>query len=777
MWLISHIFFSLFISCISFDVIPLSNFMQKNIKFSKGDYYVFSYKNEGGINSEVAIILKQIGSGYHTLGVYIYLDKSSITQKSDKFINYYKSLTDYIGFYNLITDEKLTGTFYIVISEEDNRATEGYFILKIHESGAPPFNIPKNIFYDYFKISSTNNLTYIFHMRVNNHKYLRYDIQQFRYIGSSITIYDSNNNMIFRNPEKESFKGYIELENNNSYLKIYIKLAKYDSRSYFHFFMSISDYYNIIPLDIDTENFQLFPSFSYLNLLLDTSSLDKSYRIKVEFSHSGSSNLNVKILGYESDEPKIIQNTTGKNLSQMDYKSLRSKGEPDYFYILQDNNLFKRVILKIALNYGYDKFIIRYGEKEFYYGKNVLASCMFGIGLSIPNIFMQLFRKSLKQHIAPWYSLTMNILLHFAYGNLFAKPFHIGGNNSLIIGIVFFALYIIILLCFTCFACDEKQKNKTIFNQLYHSSKEFEELRILEDLINDNRKLPPKILIKATAEHDESREVLKEFEPYQQAVYANDFHVWSDGHISNFRHFDHFAINYDHVNNYYSEWKRVDEGGGKISGKQGKGDSINKFVKDKEIKTVETWNETIEYKYISWKDDSKIFKLTPDKSILNVKFDYKLIFNISGIEGKKRTIDELCTKGKKIDTTVHYKEYYSCDKMVFKGRCYVNREEYMRIKEANKKKYLYIGIVLFILGYSSIMDCLFYFEEGDNDTFIIEKLISDEDDCSAQYMEEDKNLQLIRYENLKKEEIKFERDWKLHNGKDGNKYTDPLLYS
>ena len=776
MWLISHIFFSLFISCISFDVIPLSNFMQKNIKFSKGDYYVFSYKNEGGINSEVAIILNQIGSGYHTLGVYIYLDKSSITQKSDKFINYYKSLTDYNGFYNLITDEKLTGTFYIVISEEDNRATKGYFIIKVHESGAPPFNIPKNIFYDYFKISSTNNLTYIFHMQVNNHKYLRYDIQQFRYIGSSITIYDSNNNMIFRNPEKESFKGYIELENNNSYLKIYIKLAKYDSRSYFHFFMSISDYYNIIPLDIDTENFQLFPSFSYLNLLLDTSSLDKSYRIKVEFSHSDSSNLNVKILGYESDEPKIIQNTTGKNLSQIDYKSLRSKGEPDYFYILQDNNLFKRVILKIALNYGYDKFIIRYGEKEFYYGKNVLASCMFGIGLSIPNLLMQLFRKSLKQRIAPWYSLAMNILLHFAYGNLFAKPFHIGGNNSLIIGSVFFGLYIIILLCLGCFACDDKVKNKLIFNQLYYSSKEVEELRILEDLINDNRKLPPKVLIKATAGHQESREVLQVFEPFRQRVYANDIIVWNDGTVTNDRHLHHYEINYAHSYNIYSEWKRVDEGGGKLVDKQEKGDSDKKLYKDKEKRTVETWNETMEYKYSSWQDNSKVFKLPPNQTIINVSFDYKIIFNTSGIEGKKRTIDELCTKGKKNDTNVNYIEDYSCNNMVFRGRCYVNREEYMKLKEVNKKKYLYIGIVLFILGYSSIMDCFFYFEEGEN-SFIIEKLISDENDCSAQYMEEDKNLKSIRYENSKKGEIIIKYDYELHKGEDGNKYTDPLLYS
>ena len=99
----------------------------------------------------------------------------------------------------------------------------------------------------------------------------------------------------------------------------------------------------------------------------------------------------------------------------------------------------------------------------------------------------------------------------------------------------------------------------------------------------------------------------------------------------------------------------------------------------------------------------------------------------------------------------------------------------MRIKEANKKKYLYIGIILFILGYSSIMDCLFHFEEGDNN-FIIEKLISDEDDCSAQYMKVDKNLQLFIYESLKKEE-KNERDLTIHFGGVGQKYTDPLLYS
>ena len=506
--------------------------------------------------------------------------------------------------------------------------------------------------------------------------------------------------------------------------------------------------------------------------------MDKSYRMKVEFSHSSSSNLDFSISAYESDDPKIIQYTQGKPLDQMDYESRYSKGEPNYFYILKNESNFKRVILNYtsySSYYDIKDFFIRYGEKEFYYGNNVLASCMFGIGLSIPNIIIQLFRKSSKQNIAPWYSLAMNILLHFAYGNLFAKPFHIGGKNSLIIGIVFLVLYIIFFLCLSCVSCANDQKDKLIFNQLYHSSHEFEELSILEDLINENRKIPPKILIKAKAQHQESREVLKEFEAYQRPVYVNDIHVWSDGHISNFERFDHMAINYANVDNHYSEWKRVDEGGGKLDKTIKHDDTYNRFVKDEEYKTVETWDETLEYVYSSWQDNSKIFKVTPGKSIIKAKFDYKLIFNSSGVEGKRRTIDELCMKGKKMDSTVYYNEDYSCNNMIFERRCYINREEYMRIKEANKKKYLYIGIILFILGYSSIMDCFFYFEEGGN-SFIIEKLISDENECSAKYMEEDKNLQLFKYEDLKKDE-RSERNWKIHNGTNGNKYTDSLLYS
>ena len=50
-------------------------------------------------------------------------------------------------------------------------------------------------------------------------------------------IYDENNNIIFQNPNKESFEGYIKLDDKNSYLKIYLKVGKYEYNNYFFSFL------------------------------------------------------------------------------------------------------------------------------------------------------------------------------------------------------------------------------------------------------------------------------------------------------------------------------------------------------------------------------------------------------------------------------------------------------------------------------------------------------------------------------------------------------------
>ena len=94
----------------------------------------------------------------------------------------------------------------------------------------------------------------------------------------------------------------------------------------------------------------------------------------------------------------------------------------------------------------------------------------------------------------------------------------------------------------------------------------------------------------------------------------------------------------------------------------------------------------------------------------------------------------------------------------------------------HQKIYLFIGIILFILGYSSMIDCFFVYEEGEG-SFIIEKLISDENDCRAEYMEKDENLPEIGF---KIEEIKLdiedEEEKLLKKDPYGKQISEPLLY-
>ena len=114
--------------------------------------------------------------------------------------------------------------------------------------------------------------------------------------------------------------------------------------------------------------------------------------------------------------------------------------------------------------------------------------------------------------------------------------------------------------------------------------------------------------------------------------------------------------------------------------------------------------------------------------------------------------------------------------MKFNSRCYINKEEYFRIKNLHQKNYFFIGLILFILGYSSIMDCFTFFEEG-SDSFIIEKIISDENDYRAEYMKNDENLPEVEYS---KDEIKLELEAeeikKFEKEENGNQISEYLLY-
>ena len=126
--------------------------------------------------------------------------------------------------------------------------------------------------------------------------------------------------------------------------------------------------------------------------------------------------------------------------------------------------------------------------------------------------------------------------------------------------------------------------------------------------------------------------------------------------------------------------------------------------------------------------------------------------------------------------------------MKFKQRCYLNKEEYLRLKRIKSCLLFFIGFILLFTGYSSILSCFTYFEEGD-ETFIIKKLISGEDNLGTKYMENDKISKVDEYSefglgkifsegesiNLGVEEKRNKKE-SLITEYDGSKMTKFLLY-
>lgn len=766
---------SLFIFCKSLDIISISNSGKKEIHFTKKKkYFVFEYKNsEGGNYSKVNIIKSQENNRSHY--VYIYLNKSNI---DEKFSNYYSKGNFDNSIYSIDINEPLKNKFYIVISQS-NEIEQNNVTINIYSSDNFYETINSTVFYKNFGYtSSIRYYTFEFNHNLNG-KYLKFGYSGYYQIYQTLEFYiNENAKMIYSESKKLINEGIIETKSGNTYT-INLKFSSTE----LDFYLVLTNHSYILPAQMDTKNYQIFPSLSSLNLSLDVNSINNNYKFKVEFHYK--SIATISAFGYYTDDFNEIENTQGISL-YLYHKNIVQSIYDKYFYILKDDPKLKTVILKITVPYP-GSFEFKYGKQEpdstdeksdeekkgkkkeeENYVKSIFISILFGLSLSLPNIIWQILRQILKKRTAPCICLFMNMLLHVIYGLPLSYFLNISGEVVLFAAFFPLGLYLMLL----CYSCDCTPNS--IFYQLYTSSKEFEELPILEEYIKSNREIPPKIIIKANSQHKESREILKEYEPYQEAVYRNDIYISHYGDISSVPRFDHNTINFEHVKNHYSEWKRVDEGGGKIEKKPE--NSFNSFVKEVEKKVVNTWEDEKEYKYISWQDKTKFLIKQKDISIINAKFNYKLIFNSSAEEGKKKVIDELCQEGKTHDTDVYYSEEYSCDGFIFNKKFYANKEEYNRIKGMHQKIYLFIGIILFILGYSSMIDCFFVYEEGEG-SFIIEKLISDENDCRAEYMEKDENLPEIGF---KIEEIKLdiedEEEKLLKNDPYGKQISEPLLY-
>ena len=370
-------------------------------------------------------------------------------------------------------------------------------------------------------------------------------------------------------------------------------------------------------------------------------------------------------------------------------------------------------------------------------GRTLLGSLILGIGFSLPNIILQIVRRCKNQMTSSCFTFSMNILLHFAYGSLLLELTGIAGSKDETLNITSIIGGIYLIICFICLLIALCGGPRSYYDVLYNLCKSLEDSKTLQDVVSFNRKVPPSINIDAEASHQESREVWTEYEEYEKPVYKTITTYYSDGSTSSKEVFSHYETDYRYRKTHYSEWDRVDRGGGRFHGIPGY--SSSRYDKSTEYRTVVTWTKTQEYQYCSWQDETKDLSNIKYCSIVKAHFNHELIFDDQSQNIISKIKKDLYAEGKRHDTDVKITEDFTCPGMIFKHKCSLNDEEYQRIKKkfANKCGYFW-WFVLFFLGYSSMFECYARYEIG-SEYITIRKFISYEEDCRALYMKNDEN--------------------------------------
>ena len=223
---------------------------------------------------------------------------------------------------------------------------------------------------------------------------------------------------------------------------------------------------------------------------------------------------------------------------------------------------------------------------------------------------------------APVFSIIMNIMLNFCYGNLIGFYFlKIGDYYSFILGMVLLILYVILCLSSLISQCNGK---KTYFDVIFNLCHKLDKSISLDEMISINRKLYPSIIVGCVAKHEESREVWEEYEEYDVPVYETVTEIDEDGNQTTKEVLDHYETDYRLYKTHYSPWERDDKGGGHFNNPPSLSYHTNKFEKRVEHKTVETWRKELDYVYESWQDDTKNIENVKYCSIINATFNYQI---------------------------------------------------------------------------------------------------------------------------------------------------------
>ena len=191
-------------------------------------------------------------------------------------------------------------------------------------------------------------------------------------------------------------------------------------------------------------------------------------------------------------------------------------------------------------------------------------------------------------------------------------------------------------------------------------------------------------------------------------------------------------------NSWFSEWKRVDQGGGKLTYTQ-KNPKLEKGQR-KEIKTQVSDKNTFKnhiFRYKSWQDETNFIINNNNDNFLDIKFVYEIKFDSSAEESIKKFKKEITDKEKSEGNRTEFEDIF--DVPNFKENAFCVRE-----KNYNKELiYLILGIIINLLGFSSFVN-LFAKKEIDKIEIKILKSFSSSEQYKNKYDEH-----LKEYDNIK----------------------------
>ena len=434
--------------------------------------------------------------------------------------------------------------------------------------------------------------------------------------------------------------------------------------------------------------------------------------------------------------------------------------------IIKNSSSIKSILLKIRKSFSEIKYIkLRYRDEisnpflfssikedleDFeHFSKPPLISFLPCIILGLPNIIMYIVRKCQRRMSSAFFVLFMNLILNFAYGNIVSILIGIGDHSSFLL-----AKYSLIgygILCFISLFC-QCCGVRAYFDVIYNLCRKLNKAQSFYDTMKFNRTVPPLILVGVIAQHQESREVWVESERYEEPVYIDTSYTDAFGIYHNRKEFSHNETKYRYRTTHYSNWERVDRGGGRIYGTPGHSDS--RYSKSVEYKTVRTWSKEEYFRYGSWQDNTNSLENIKYSAIIKAKFTFNITFDSGALQQFQKLKSDLFNEGKRHDTDVSTYHNYQCPKMINKITCTLNEEEYNRIQKkfSNCCGYFW-WFIIFILGYSSMFESFARYEIV-KQSIIIQKMVSNTYNLRASYNSFDNNPPTIfisfRYSKIQK---------------------------